>query len=159
MRNRTVKSIAAALAVLLVFALTACVPSGEQTQNAAAARAAKLSVLKTDELGDILVDGEGNVLYIFVPDKHETVSCTFTCASNWPPLTATEGDLPSADDGVDAHLIDTLPNPSGGAVVTYGGWPLYRYAVDRTPGEHHGQNAYLNGGVWLVMQPNGDPLT
>jgi predicted lipoprotein with Yx(FWY)xxD motif len=148
--------IAAGLLVVgLALSLAACSaadPEGDAT------RAAELSVLDTDELGEILVDGEGNVLYMFVPDEASRVTCTFTCASNWPPLTAIEGELPAAGEGVDPGLIGTLANPAGGEVITYNDWPLYRYAADRTPGEHRGQDRYLNGGVWLVMQPDGEPL-
>lgn len=143
------------LAAGLVLTLTACAGADPEAE---AARAAELSVLDTDELGEILVDGEGNVVYVFVPDDASRVTCTFTCASNWPPLTAIEGDLPAAGSGVDATLIGTLANPAGGEVITYNGWPLYRYAADKSPGEHRGQDRYLNGGVWLVMQPDGEPL-
>lgn len=136
------------------LALVGCSPDPEEV----AARAAAVAVLETDELGEVLVDGEGDVLYVFEPDDAETVSCTFTCATNWPPFTAVEGSVPAAEDGVDGELLGTIADPSGGEVVTYNGWPLYRYAADRSPGEHRGQDRYLNGGDWYVMSPDGDPL-
>ncbi|MGP3533636.1 COG4315 family predicted lipoprotein [Microbacterium sp. RD1] len=146
---------AALLAGALVLAVSACAAPDVEGD---AARAAQLSLLDAGELGEVLVDGEGNVLYVFLPDAQEAVSCTFTCATNWPPLAAKEDALPDAGEGVRTELIGTLPNPAGGEVVTYGGWPLYRYAADRTPGEHRGQDTYLNGGVWLVIGPDGEPV-
>ncbi|MEV5989098.1 hypothetical protein AB0L85_29575 [Streptomyces sp. NPDC052051] len=122
------------------------------------ARASAIAVLDSKDLGDILVDGEGNVLYIFKPDDASTVSCTFGCATEWPPLSAIDGKSPEAGDGVDATLLSTLPNPAGGHVVTYHGWPLYRYAADQVPGQHLGQDVFLNGGDWYVMRPDGKPL-
>lgn len=37
-------------------------------------------------------------------------------------------------------------------------WPLYGYTADTSPGDARGQDTYLNGGVWYVMQPDGQPL-
>jgi len=121
-------------------------------------RASAVAVLDSKDLGKILVDGKGDVLYIFKPDNASTVSCTFGCATDWPPLAAVGGASPSSGDGVDAAQLGTLPNPAGGRVVTYHGWPLYRYAADSAPGQHRGQNAFLNGGEWYVMRPDGKPL-
>lgn len=143
-----------AIVAALVTLLAGCGASPEDV----AARAAEVTVLDTDDLGEILVDGEGAVLYVFEPDGAEAVSCTFTCASNWPPYTAVEGETPRAGDGVDSNLFGTLPNPAGGEVITYNGWPLYRYAADKNPGEYKGQDRYLNGGAWYVMAPDGEPL-
>jgi predicted lipoprotein with Yx(FWY)xxD motif len=154
MSQRCVRLLTLAAAVALAATLSGCAPSAEDI----AARAASLTVLQTDDVGDVLVDGKGAVLYTFEPDNAETVSCTFTCATNWPPFDAIEGTPPTTGEGVDPDLLGTLPNPAGGAVVTYNGWPLYRYAADKNPGDHKGQDRYLNGGTWYVMTPEGEPL-
>lgn len=140
-----------------VIALTAVGCAGAPSERDEV-RASTITVLDSPELGEVLVDGEGSVLYVFEPDDAATVTCTFTCASNWPPLRAIEDDTPTAGEGVDPDLFGTLPDPAGGEVVTYNGWPLYRYAADKSPGEHRGQDTNLNGGVWYVMQPDGQPL-
>jgi len=144
---------ALAVAIAIAMSVTGCGPDPEDVD----ARASEVGVLETDELGGVLVDGKGAVLYVFDPDNQEAVSCTFTCATNWPPFVAPEGEGAIASDGVDQSLLGTIKNPSGGAVVTYDGWPLYRYAADKTPGEHKGQDLYLNGGEWFVMAPTGVP--
>jgi predicted lipoprotein with Yx(FWY)xxD motif len=141
-------------AIAVAGALAGC--SGEDA-DAIAARSANISLHETKGLGKILVDGKGSVLYVFEPDNASTVSCTFGCASNWPPLTAAD-DAPTAGEGVDASLLDTMDNPTGGQVVTYNGWPLYRYAGDSMAGEYSGQDKWLNGGPWYVMAPSGEPV-
>jgi predicted lipoprotein with Yx(FWY)xxD motif len=47
------------------------------------------------------------------------------------------------------------PNPGGGTVVTYSGWPLYTYVADTAAGAAQGQALNLNGGLWYVMSPSG----
>ncbi len=140
---------------LATLALIGC--AGESADSIAA-RAAALETIELDDWGSALVDAEGSVLYVFEPDAAEAVSCTFTCATNWPPFTAVEGELPQAGDDVDPDLIGTVPNPGGGEIVTYNGWPLYRYAADRAPGDVRGQDTNLNGGRWHVIAPDGEPV-
>src|ERR1700745_239239 len=40
------------------------------------------------KLGTILVDGQGQTLYLFEKDKGMASSCSGACASIWPPLTS-----------------------------------------------------------------------
>lgn len=141
-------------ALLVIAAASGCAPDPQDVDD----RASGVEAVDVGDLGDVLVDGKGAVLYVFEPDNAETVSCTFTCATNWPPLVAPEGSSVTAGAGVDPDLFGTTPNPSGGEVVTYNGWPLYRYAADKQPGDHLGQDRYLNGGDWFVMTPSGTPL-
>jgi hypothetical protein len=60
--------------------------------------------------------------------------------------------------GVKASLLGSDPDPSGGRVVTYAGWPLYTYVADGSPGSHTGQGINLNGGLWYVMSPSGSAI-
>lgn len=143
-----------ALAASIALGASGCTATDPKDADA---RASAVEVLRTADVGDVLVDGKGSVLYVFAPDDAEAVSCTFTCATNWPPFTASSEGAADAGDGVDASLLGTIDNPSGGKVITYNGWPLYRYAADKEPGEHKGQDRYLNGGEWFVMDPSGSP--
>ncbi|MGO9883194.1 MAG: hypothetical protein ACLPV4_09280, partial [Solirubrobacteraceae bacterium] len=61
--------------------------------------------------------------------------------------------------GVKASLLGSDPDPSGGKVVTYAGWPLYSYVADTAPGAHGGQSLNLNGGLWYVISPSGKVIT
>ena len=110
-------------------------------------------------VGTVLVNGQGKTLYVFKPDQAKKVTCTGSCAAVWPPVTLGSGAKPAASGGVKASLLASDPNPSGGSVVTYNGWPLYAYVADTAPGSARGQGVNLNGGVWYVMSPSGQPVT
>jgi len=144
----------AVLALATSLTLTACGESDESQ----AERAKEIDAVEVADLGEVLVDGKGSVLYIFEPDEAETVSCTLSCESNWPPLEAVDGALPDGTGNLNAKLLGTLPKPGGGDVITFNGWPLYRYTADKQPGSVKGQAKYLNGGDWYVMTPDGEPL-
>ena len=50
------------------------------------------------------------------------------------------------------------PDPAGGRVVTYAGWPLYTYVTDTAPGTATGQALNLNGGLWYALAPSGQVI-
>ncbi len=110
-------------------------------------------------VGTVLVTGEGYAVYVFTPDHHRAVTCTGACTGIWPPLMLPAGAAVQAGPGVRQSLLGSLPDPAGGRVVTYAGWPLYGYSGDVTPGQANGQDIDLNGGYWYVMRPSGQPLT
>lgn len=121
---------------------------------------AAVTVITVPGLGQVLADGSSRALYMFPPDAGGRVTCTGPCAGTWPPLSVTDGVTPAAGAGVDPHLLGTLADPNtGGRVITYGGYPLYRYAGDVDGGTAHGQALFLNGGPWYVLDPDGQPVT
>jgi predicted lipoprotein with Yx(FWY)xxD motif len=156
----------AAVALVAVIA-SACGSSSKSTTSAPAATTpatstaapttsggTKVSVASVDGLGPVLVNGQGKVLYIFVPDNAKKVTCTGGCAAVWPPLKLS-GSKPVPSGPVEASKLGSAPNPSGGKVVTYAGWPLYTYVADTGPGMATGQAKNLNGGLWYVIDPAG----
>jgi len=106
----------------------------------------------------VLVTNKGFALYMFAPDAARHVTCTGDCATSWPPLLVRAGETVAAGPGVRPGLLGTAPNPGGGRVVTYHGWPLYTYLGDATPGQPAGQGADDDGGYWYVMRPSGQIL-
>jgi len=108
--------------------------------------------LATSDLGEILVDGEGRTLYLFMPDAQGDPTCSDQCADTWPAFTATGG----AGDGVDASLLGTVTRTDGGEQVTYNGWPLYFFVGDAAPGDTNGQG--LNG-IWWVVNAAGEAVS
>ena len=107
------------------------------------------------KLGTVLVTNKGFALYMFAPDAARHVTCTGDCATSWPPLLVRAGETVAAGPGVRTGLLGTAPNPGGGRVVTYHGWPLYTYLGDAAAGQAAGQGADDDGGYWYVMRPSG----
>ena len=111
-------------------------------------------------LGDVLVDGQGRTLYMFPPDAGSQVTCIGGCTGIWPPVVISTKSKPTAGSGVNALDLGTLHDPNTGAlIVTYGGFPLYRYSGDTEPGTANGQGLFLNGGPWYALNPDMAPIT
>ena len=163
MRKSFLLAVVSAVAVVA----TACGSSKKSTTTAPAATtpststaapttssASKVSVASVDGLGPVLVNAQGKVLYTFVPDNAKKVTCVGSCAAVWPPLKLS-GSKAVGSGSVKASLLSSDPDPSGGSVVTYAGWPLYTYVADSSPGTARGQAINLNGGLWYVISPSG----
>jgi predicted lipoprotein with Yx(FWY)xxD motif len=119
-----------------------------------------VDVRPVDGLGDVLVDGQGRALYMFPPDAGRGVTCTGACAGTWPPLVIADSHAPTGGAGVIQSDLGTVADPNTGArVVTYAGYPLYRYAGDVAAGTANGQALFLDGGPWYVVDPDGQPVT
>lgn len=100
-------------------------------------------------LGEILVDGKGNTLYVFDLDTSiDETKCGAGCDSTWPPL---KSKKPKAGKGADAALLEV------GAIgqVAYNGHLLYTYAADSAAGDTNGDGV---GGVWHAVGADGNPL-
>ncbi len=129
-------------------------PTGTAVPTGTAAPAAGEATVMTAEsdLGTILVDGDGNTLYMFMPDNQGASTCTGGCLDAWPALLGPA----VAGEGADASLFGTAARPDDGTQqVTYNGWPLYYFAQDAAPGDINGQGA---SDVWYVMDPTGTPV-
>jgi predicted lipoprotein with Yx(FWY)xxD motif len=111
-----------------------------------------LSVSSSD-LGDLLVDGAGRTLYLFVPDDQGASVCYDDCEAAWPVFY--QEDLGTPGDGIDESLLGATERTDGTTQVTYNGWPLYYFAGDAAAGDTNGQG--LND-VWYVVAPNGSGI-
>jgi predicted lipoprotein with Yx(FWY)xxD motif len=146
--------------LLVIFSLTAAVAlglaacgsdssgSGDSSGSSSpAAKDASTIAIADSSLGDILVDGSGRTLYLFVHDGDNTASmdCDATCKAQWPAVTG----KPTAGDGVDASLIGTT---TSGNQATYAGHPLYYYAGDKAAGDVNGQGVDQ---IWYVLSGKG----
>jgi predicted lipoprotein with Yx(FWY)xxD motif len=146
--NRLVVGATAAV----VLALAGC---GSHSSGQTPAHAG-IDTAVVGNLGRVLVDDRGRTLYVFAPDARHHVTCTGACAGSWPPVFST--GTAKAGGGVTASLLGADPDPAGGSVVTYGGWPLYSYVADVAAGLATGQALDLNGGYWYAMAPDGTPV-
>lgn len=155
-------ALAGLMAAALALTLAACGGSTTTTTPAAGTTAAEesgpetIALADTTDPGKILVDGEGNTLYLFEADTSPTSTCTGDCAAAWPPVT-TDG-TPEASDGVDAKLLDTTTRDDGSTQVVYNGHPLYYFSGDTSPGDMNGQGSDAFGAEWYVVGATGDKL-
>lgn len=153
----------AAVLVGFIVLLGACaqddptVEAPEETTEATADAAAEgdgASVAVADsDLGEILVDGEGATLYVFLNDADGDSNCNDACAETWPPLIA--DGAPTGDEGVDAEMLGTTERDDGDTQVTYNDQPLYTYSGDSAVGDTEGQGV---GDNWYVVGPDGEPI-
>jgi predicted lipoprotein with Yx(FWY)xxD motif len=166
MRNATMRSVVMGLSLTMVLA--ACgddntggggSPTAQDSPTQAAsmtesagADAATVDTASSD-LGTILVDAEGNTLYLFEADTDGSSTCYQDCAATWPALVA---DTPVAGSGIDDSLLGTTERDDGSMQVTYADHPLYHYAPDTSPGDTSGQGV---GDVWFVVSPKGEAVT
>ena len=115
--------------------------------------AALVKVSQHPDLGDILVDASGRLLYLFTADERNLSNCLGGCATAWPPM-ITIGE-PLGDEGTSAGRLGTITREDGYLQVAYNGWPLYYYVLDRKPGDAKGQNS---GDIWFVVSTYGGPI-
>jgi len=156
---------AAAALVAATLAVTACGKAspaggaygyGSPASSSPAATAssssgtAQTSALKTEATGagTVLASSHGLTLYYYAGDKpgSGTSACTGSCASAWPPLAAPVR-APAA-----LHLpgpLGTISRPGGVEQVTINGYPIYRYAGDKAPGQDAGNGIE---GAWHVIK-------
>jgi predicted lipoprotein with Yx(FWY)xxD motif len=134
-------------------ATTTTAGAAETTTTAATSGAATLS-LATVGGNEVLVDGEGMSVYLFVPDGTSTTSqVPADIQANWPPVTVTGS--PTAADGVDSALLTAEAQPDGSQQVAYNGHLLYTFIGDAAPGDGNGQGL---GGVWFLLDSSGNAI-
>ena len=123
-----------ALALLVVAVTGASGPSASASAG-----------LRTTTIGGVrvLTNARGFTLYWFAPDSSTASKCYGSCATYWPPVKGAAKAAP----GVSGRL-GTIKRTDGSVQATYNGHPLYTYVGDSAPGQAHGNNLNLNGGLW-----------
>ena len=113
------------------------------------------TVITTDQskFGTMLFNGNKQAIYIWQREDSLEPKCYDSCAAAWPPV-LTEGE-PQAAGEVSSKLLGTTKRSDGSTQVTYNGHPLYYYAHEG-PGEVECHNISTHGGLWWVIQPNGN---
>jgi len=105
-------------------------------------------------LGQVLVDGTGRTVYLLTADSPGKSTCDATCLAYWPAVAPAAG---TSVPGVTAPVGHTT-TPGGAAIATVGGWPLYTYVPDKSPGEVTGEGVQSFGGTWYAVSPSGQPV-
>ena len=130
--------------------------------GAAATSTVTLSARSVPGVGTVLVNGQGQTLYLLTSEKGGKVSCTASngCTKFWPEITLPKGTTAAkAGSGVEPSLLGSVKDASGNVEVTYHGWPVYTYVGDSGPGVAHGQGLTSFGGTWYVLNASGDAVT
>ena len=105
----------------------------------------RAAVLKTATINGatVLTNGKGLTLYWFAPIPRPGRLAPAPARSTGRRVTGPA----STSQGVTGTL-GTITRPDGSKQATYDGHPLYTYIADTAPGQAHGNNLNLNGGVW-----------
>lgn len=151
---------AACLLLTLLSGASACGASTTSSTPRATGPSYEVTTARLGSLGTVLVNGKGLTLYIYLPDAQSSKSrCTDVCAGAWPPVELPAGvSSPPVGGKARASLLGTTTRPGGATQVTYNGWPLYTWTGDSGPGQATGQGIYNLGGLWYVINPDGDPV-
>jgi predicted lipoprotein with Yx(FWY)xxD motif len=115
-----------------------------------ATAAVTVGVTNDPKLGAYFTGQNGMTLYIFTADKPDVSSCSASCATNWPALTAAAGTSITPPTGAMGDF-SLITGADGTMQVAYNHQPLYYFAGDSVAGDTKGQG--LNG-KWFVA-----PLT
>lgn len=144
------------LGAVLAAGLSACGGSSPSTTSSSggsstAASGAVLAPAHTS-LGTVLVDHSGRTVYLLTADSPGHSSCTAQCLAYWPSVAPTSSTTPPP--GVTGR-IGRAKVAGGGSTVTVGGWPVYTYVADSSPGDVKGEGVKTFGGVWYAVSPSG----
>jgi predicted lipoprotein with Yx(FWY)xxD motif len=113
-------------------------------------------------VGTVLVNGQGQTLYMLTSEKGGKLTCTDDngCTKVWPDNELPKGmTAATAGSGIQASLLGTVKNSAGDLYVTYNGWPLYTYSGDSSGGQVNGEGISSFGGTWYVLSASGNPVT
>lgn len=114
--------------------------------------AGSLQVKSTSKLGDIVTDAKGWTLYRFDDDtaSPSQSNCSGDCEKAWPAVPAKDA---KATAGISKSQVGKVKRTDGSYQLTLGGWPVYRYAKDTSPGDVKGHGAK---GTWNALAPDGN---
>ena len=97
-------------------------------------------------VGSILVDRQGETLYLFAKDRGGASACSGACAKAWPPYAA-KGAALHVGSGLKASLLKSMTRADGTKQLTVSGSPLYTFA-GKPAGDVSGQGV---GGFYVVQ--------
>lgn len=147
--SSTMRQAMLALSLLGALALAACGSAAAATGRTPTVKLSveARAVALAGHQQRILTTSGGNTLYYFTSDQDGSMlACTGSCLTSWVPLLLPRGAQVTSRQALPGKL-STLARPGGTRQVTYDGWPLYRFAGDKAPGEINGQGI---GGMWFA---------
>ncbi|HEX3669310.1 MAG TPA: hypothetical protein VHY55_09175 [Acidimicrobiia bacterium] len=123
----------AALAFAAALFLAACGGGGGDGSSRSSRSTGKATTVATKGIDgkSVLVDADGNALYMSDQEASGAVKCTGSCGQFWEPLTIQDGQ-PSGT--ISGGTLGMVQRPDGKAQVTFNGAPLYHFTQDQ-PGQ------------------------
>jgi predicted lipoprotein with Yx(FWY)xxD motif len=110
------------------------VSSGSGGGSTASSNASALTTQSTS-IGSVVADAKGRTVYELVGDPVSNTKCTGACLSIWPPVM------------------------SGGKIAVVHGHPVFTFAGDSAKGQTKGQGVKDTWGLWLALNPKGQPIS
>jgi predicted lipoprotein with Yx(FWY)xxD motif len=126
--------------------------NGAQSTTQASPPRLELVAVNNRALGWVVQDGHGWILYRFDKDRatpKPKPSCLGACAKKWPPVLVNGNPVVR---GISRSIVGRTQRPDGTWQLTLHGWPVYRYAGDRVPGQWLGQGL---GHTWFTIKRTG----
>jgi predicted lipoprotein with Yx(FWY)xxD motif len=156
--------LAGGLVLGVTAAVAACGSSSSSTAAGSPSSSAPvtISAKSIPGVGTVLVNGQGQTLYMLTSEKGGKITCTAAngCTQAWPETLLPGGaTTATAGSGVQSSLLGTVKDASGNREVTYNGWPVYTFSGDPGPGVANGQGQTSFGGTWYVLNGSGNPVT
>jgi predicted lipoprotein with Yx(FWY)xxD motif len=140
-------------------------PQGPHRPTASALSASRYTVgtARVGELGTVLVNGAGRVLYLLSSEAGGKLTCTDAnhCTRFWPDTELPAGVAHGIAAGAARRsLLGTARAPGGTLYLTYGAerWPLYTFVGDHAARQAHGEGLHSFGGTWWAISPRGKPV-
>ena len=137
-------------------------PASSAPAGGSSAASTTISAKSVPGVGTVLVNGQGQTLYMLTSEQGGKITCTQAngCTQTWPETLLTSGGTTAkAGSGVQSSLLGTVKDASGNLEVTYNHWPLYTFSGDSGPGVAKGQGLTSFGGTWYVLSGSGNPVT
>jgi predicted lipoprotein with Yx(FWY)xxD motif len=113
-----------------------------------------LKAAHNPKLGSIVVNAQGLTLY-HLTSEQGSIKCTGICQSFWLPVLVTGKGKPVLGKGVIAAKVGTIKRAGGKLQVTYNKLPLYRYYLDKKPGQYRGEGLAEGTGTWFAVSLKG----
>ena len=113
------------------------------------------TIIKTAQTpnGELLIDANGMILYVFKNDVPGKSNCNDQCAVTWPPVYVT-GEI-KASSGI-MNDIGTIVRSDGTTQAAYKNMPLYYYSGDQNPGDMNGDGFK---GMWSAARTQASVTT
>jgi predicted lipoprotein with Yx(FWY)xxD motif len=154
-RSTSRLALPAAIAIAVIgFVVLSAVAGSPDDKGASTAAVAPTLALRPSKLGRVLVDAQGQTLYLFREDTTSQSTCYGGCARVWPPAII-EGK-PRAGAGLIARKLKTSKRRDTPLQqMVYNGHPLYTAEADVKPGDVSGQGFF---GTWFVVSGSGKQI-